>query len=73
MKIIEKTPRLKRTKKCCDTEKCCENIEWSLGYLIGETVSCFVNLCLRFVNNANKGFSSRNKPNYSNMRRRSTL
>lgn len=73
MKIIEKTPTLKRTKKCCDTEKCCANIEWSFGYLIGETVSCFVNLCLHFVNNANKGFASRNKPNYSNMKRRSTL
>ena len=74
MKIIQNTPTPKTSKKCCDTEKCCANIEWSLGYLIGETVSCFVNLCLRFVNNANKGFSSRNKPNYySNMKRRSTL
>jgi len=73
MKIIEKTPTSQRKNKCCDTEKCCANIEWSIGYLIGETVSCFVNLCLRFVNNAKKGFESRNKPNYSNMRRRSTL
>jgi hypothetical protein len=60
MKVIQKTTKTK-TKKCCDTEKCCANIEWSLGYLIGETVSCFVNLCLHFVNNANKGFESRNK------------
>lgn len=76
MKIIEKKPKnhiRKTKKKCCDTEKCCADIEWSFGYLIGETVSCFINLCLRFVNNANKGFSSRNKPNYSNMKRRSTL
>ena len=75
MKIIQKTPTsiTKPKEKCCYAEKCCANIEWSIGYLIGETVSCFVNLCLRFVNNANKGFASRNKPNYSNMRRRSTL
>ena len=71
MKTILKKPKNKN--KCCDTEKCCANIEWSLGYLIGETVSCFVNLCLRFVNNANKGYSSRNKPKKSNMMRRSTL
>ena len=76
MKIIEKKPKnhiRKTNKKCCDAEKCCADIEWSFGYLIGETVSCFVNLCIRFVNNANKGFESRNKPNYSNMKRRSTL
>lgn len=71
MKVIQKTPKNKN--KCGDTEKCCANIEWSLGYLIGETVSCFVNLCLRFVNNANKGFESRSKPNKSNMTRRSSL
>ena len=71
MKTILKKPKNKN--KCCDTEKCCANIQWSFGYLIGETVSCFVNLCISFVNNANKGYSSRNKPNYSNMRRRSTL
>lgn len=63
MKIIQKTPTsiTKPKEKCCDTEKCCANIEWSLGYLIGETVSCFVNVCLHFVNNANKGFESHNK------------
>ena len=33
-----------------------------------------IQLAGAFVNNANKGFSSRNKPNYySNMKRRSTL
>lgn len=74
MKVIQKTPKTKTTEKFCDTEKCCANIEWSLGYLIGETVSCFVNLCLRFVNNAKKGFESRSKLNYStNMKRRSKL
>lgn len=71
MKVIQK--KLKTIKKCCDTEKCCANIEWSLGYLIGETLSCFVNLCLMFVNNANKGFDSRNKPNDPKMTRRSSL
>uniref|UniRef100_A0A6C0H9U0 Uncharacterized protein n=1 Tax=viral metagenome TaxID=1070528 RepID=A0A6C0H9U0_9ZZZZ len=77
MKIIQNTPKKQKkcceTKKCCDTEKCCANIEWSFGYLIGETVSCFINLCLRFVNNANKGFAYCNKPNYSNMKRHSML
>ena len=68
MKIIQNTPTPKTSKKCCDTEKCCANIEWSIGYLIGETVSCFVNLCLHFVNNANKGFESRNKPNKTTRR-----
>lgn len=68
MKVIQKTPKTKTTEKCCDTEKCCANIEWSFGYLIGETVSCFVNLCLHFVNNAKKGFESRNKPNNTTRR-----
>jgi hypothetical protein len=75
MKVIKKTPtpKQKTSKKCCDTQKCCADIEWSLGYLIGETVSCFVNLCLRFVNNTNKGFESHSKPNKPNMVRRSSL
>ena len=59
MKNIKKTYKTK--KKCCDTEKCCNDIQWSIGYLIGETLSCIVKICLNFINNANKGFESRNK------------
>jgi hypothetical protein len=83
MITIEKTvKKVKTKKKCCDIknlcgsnkfcepEKCCSDVEWSIGYLIAETVSCFVNLCLHFVNNANKGFESYSKPK---MNRRSSL
>jgi hypothetical protein len=54
MKIVQK----KKEKSCCcvNAEKCCSGIEWSLGYLIGETISCIVNLCIHFVNNATKGY-----------------
>ncbi len=60
MKIVKKN----KEKSCCCTnvEKCCSDIEWSLGYLIGETITCFVNMCIHFVNNATKGYDSRNKP-----------
>ena len=59
MKKIKKTP-IKCTPKCCDKEKYCEQIEWSIGYIIGETVNLFVNMCLHFVNNANKGYQRSN-------------
>lgn len=59
IKKIKKTPQNCKTN-CCYTEKCCENIEWSIGYLIGETVNLFVNMCLHFVNNANKGYQRSN-------------
>lgn len=59
IKNIKKT--YKPNKKCCDTEKCCNDIQWTIGYLIGETISCIVNICLNFVNNASKGFDSRSK------------
>jgi hypothetical protein len=59
MKIVQK----KKEKSCCcvNAEKCCSNLEWSIGYLIGETVSCIVNFCIHFVNNATKGYDSRVK------------
>lgn len=57
MKVIQK----KKKKSSCyvNAEKCCSSIEWSIGYLINETVSCIVNICIHFVNNANKGYNSR--------------
>lgn len=57
MKIIKNN----KEKSCCcvNAEKCCSNIEWSIGYLINETVSCIVNICIHFVNNASKGYNSR--------------
>ena len=63
MKKNRKTP-INYIPKCCDKEKCCESIEWSIGYIIGETVTLFVNICIHFVNNANKGYErSNNKQN----------
>ena len=71
MKIVQK----KKEKSCCrvNAEKCCSNIEWSIGYLIGETVSCIVNFCIHFVNNATKGYDSRYKTKKTNYARRSSL
>lgn len=48
-------------KNCSNKEKCCESIEWGIGYIIGETVNMFVNMCIHFVNNANKGYERSNK------------
>jgi len=59
MKKIKKTP-INCKPNCCNTEKCCESIEWSIGYLIGETVNMFMNACIHFMNNANKGYERRN-------------
>ena len=72
MKIVQKK---KKEKSCCcvNAEKCCSNIEWSFGYLIGETVSCIVNICIHFVNNATKGYNSRDKTKKPNYTRRSSL
>ena len=71
MKIVEK----RKEKSCCrvNAEKCCSGLEWSLGYLVGETISCIVNLCIHFVNNAGKGYDSRNKTKKPNYTRRSSL
>ena len=63
MKKIKKTP-INCKPNCCNKEKCCESIEWSIGYLIGETVTLFMNACIHFMNNANKGYErSNNKKN----------
>jgi len=71
MKIVQK----KKEKSCCcvNAEKCCSNLEWSVGYLIGETVSCFVNICIHFVNNATKGYDSIGKKSKSQFNKRSSL
>lgn len=68
MKLLQK----KKENSCCRTsaEKCCSDVEWSIGYLIGETVTCFVNICIQFVNNATKGYTSRNKTTQQNVTRR---
>ena len=65
MKKVKKTP-INCKPNCCDREKCCESIEWGVGYIIGETVKLFVNMCIHFVNNANKGYERSNtrKNNY---------
>ena len=60
MKKVKKTPQNCKAN-CWYTKKCCENIEWSIGYLIGERVNLFVNACIHFVNNANKGNKQRKK------------
>ena len=57
---MKKTPQNCKPK-CCDTEKCCESIEWGIGYIIGETVNLIVNMCIHFVNNANKGYERSKK------------
>jgi hypothetical protein len=51
--------KMKKTPINCKP-KCCENIEWGIGYVIGETVNLLVNMCIHFVNNANKGYDRSN-------------
>ena len=60
MKKSKKTP-INCKPKCCNKEKWCESIEWGFGYIIGETVTLFMNMCIHFMNNANKGYERSNQ------------
>jgi|LauGreDrversion4_2_1035121.scaffolds.fasta_scaffold541338_2 putative flippase GtrA len=71
MKIVKKN----KEKSCCcvNAEKCCSDVEWSVGYLIGETISCIVSICVHFINNATKGYDSRGKTKKPNYAKRASL
>ena len=55
-----KKPPINCKTNYCDKEKCCESIEWSIGYIIGKTVTLFMNICIHFMNNTNKGYERSN-------------
>ena len=57
---MKKTP-INYKPNCCNKEKCCEHVEWGVGYIIGETITLFVNMYIHFVNNANNGYNRSNE------------